>query len=135
MTWRKNLDKSIRPYIEKLIGESFNYKKSYTSAKDRGRAQLWVALAILAKYIGDLKLKLNYLEKTLQEVAGPKLKEKLGDKRKKEEKEVKKFIKELARGKISPKKKKEKYRKKVEKVKKKGKRKEKTSTIKIAKSL
>ncbi len=109
MTWRENLDKNLRPYVERLIKESFEYKKVFDSAKDKGKAQLWIALAILSKQIYDIKLELKYIERTLQDIS--KLK------RKKEEKEVEKFIKELAGIKKTKKTKTRKAKKKKSKIK------------------
>jgi len=131
-TWRGYLDERIKPYVERLIIESVNYKNIYELANDKSKAQLWIALAILSRQIHDLNLKLDYLEKALRDVAGPKLKQKQIAKRKKEEKEVEKFIKELASGKIS--KRKTKKKKKIKSKSKKRKRKH-ISSIKIAKSL
>ena len=136
MNWRDNLDKSTKVHIEKLIEESGNYKENYNLARDRGRAQLWVVIGILSKQIYNLKLKLDYLEKALQSVAGPKLKAMTEAKRKKEEKEIEKFIKELARGNIKKIKKKTKKKKIKKKIKEKSNKKNKRfDEIKIAKSL
>ncbi len=131
MVWRDYLDERIKPHLERLIIESINYNNIYSLAKDKGKAQLWIALAILHKQLHNANLKIDYLEKALQDVAGPKLKKKELAKRKKEEKEVEKFIKELAGGRIT-KSKKEKKKKKNKTRKKRGK---KFSEIKIAKSL
>ena len=131
MTWRNDIDKTLKPYIENLIRESFSYKKEYKKARNEGKAQFWVALAILSRQIYNLDLKLRYLEKVIQDVAGPKLKKEVEFERKKEEKEVEKFIKELASGKYTKKKRKKKRKKKV----KKRKTQKSSYKIKIAKSL
>ena len=136
MAWRHYLDKNLKPYIERLIIESSSYKEIYGLAKDKGKAQLWIALAILYRQINSIELKLDYLEKTLQDTAGLKIKTKEKSRRKKEEKEVEKFIRDLSQGKISKSKVKTKRKKSKKKIKKKVKNREKISKgIKIAKSL
>ena len=98
MSWRKDFDKSLKPYIERLIRESFNYKKQYSKAVDPGKAQLWIALATISKQLYDVELKLRYLERVLQQIS-PKFKG-LEAERKKEEAKVKEIIKKIARGKL-----------------------------------
>lgn len=129
MKWRDNIEKDLKPYIERLIKESYNYRKSYNSAGDKGKAQLWVVISILSRQIYNLNLKLDYLEKALQDIAGPKLREVAEKRMKKEEKEIEKFIKEISKGKIS------KGKKILKKKKVKKKSKKKSNGIKIAKSL
>jgi len=117
--WREKLNKELRYYLEKAIRESYSHKYAIDEAEDKGRAQLWIALAILFKKIADLELKATYLEKALQQFFPKKFSEK---EKKAEEQEVEKILKDLLSGK--------KTEKKVEKRKKRGK-----SQIKIAKSL
>ncbi|UZE93777.1 MAG: hypothetical protein IB618_03350 [Candidatus Pacearchaeota archaeon] len=133
MTWRKYVDKSLKPYIERLILESMNHKESYDTSKDKGKAQMWIALAVLSRQLHDLKLKIDYIERTLQNIGSPKLKQKNAARRKKEEKEVEKFIKELASGKIIKKRTKKISKKVIKKIKKRNRKS--ISNIKIAKSL
>ncbi len=136
MAWRHYLNKNLKPYIERLIIESSSYKEIYSLAKDKGKAQLWIALAILYKQINNIEVKLDYLEKTLQDVAGSKIKVKEESRRRKEEKEVEKFIRDLSQSKISKSKIKIKGKKSKKKIKKKIKNRKKIlKGIKIAKSL
>lgn len=66
--WRKKVDKSLKPYLERFIAESYKHVKNF-ELDDSGKAQLWVALSILAKQVYDLQLKLNYMEKALKDIS------------------------------------------------------------------
>ena len=70
--WRNNVDKTIKDNLELQIKEASKHKDSYKKAKNPANAQLWVAIANLSRQIFDLNLKLNFLEKALQEIAKPK---------------------------------------------------------------
>ena len=83
MNWRKNVDPIIREHLESQIKESFRYKKSYSKAKNKNNAQLWIAIANLSKQVFDLNLKVKFLEKTLREVLGKKIKKETDDEVKK----------------------------------------------------
>lgn len=140
--WYKYLNKELQYYLDKLILESFSQKQAINLAKNRDKAQILVALAIIYKKISELELKINYLEKTLQRLF-PK-KEVSEIEKKKQEAEVEAFIKNLVRGKkkkeaLRTVEKSEKIKKELKEKIKKGKSeknsKRKESFIKIAKSL
>ena len=74
MNWRKDVDPLIKDHLEAQIKESFRHRKNYKNSKDVSKAQLWVAIANLAKQVFDLNLKVKFLEKALQEIGGKKKK-------------------------------------------------------------
>ncbi len=124
--WRKGLSKDLQYHIERVILESYSHKYAIEQAKDKGKAQLWVALAILNKKIAELELKTAYLERVLKQFF-PK-KRVSQDEREKQEAEVEKILKNLVTGqRIEPIKK--------PRAKRKARKKIKRSSIKIAKSL
>ncbi len=86
--WRKKVDRSLKPYLERFIAESYKHVKNF-ELDDSGKAQLWVALSILAKQVYDLQLKLNYMEKALKDISQSR-----GIKQS-EEKEGEKFIQKM----------------------------------------
>ena len=61
--WRKHIHPELREHLEMQIRNTFNHKKAYESADNRGNAQLWVA-------IGNLSKQLSKIEKRLQEIEG-----------------------------------------------------------------
>lgn len=100
MSWRKNLNKSIRPYVEKLIRTSFLYKKGYSKADDKGKAQLWVALALLSKQLSEIELKLKLFEGVLKEISPKKvIKLKESKAAEKTRDEVELIVRQIASGK------------------------------------
>lgn len=99
MSWRKNLNKGIGPYVEKLIRESFLYKNEYVEAADKGKAQLWVALALLSKRLAELELKLKLFEGVLKEISPKKaFKFKEREETAKTRAEVEQIVKKIAQG-------------------------------------
>ncbi len=99
--WRNNVDKAIKDNLELQIKESAKHSNSYKKAKNPANAQLWIAVANLSRQIFDLNLKLNFLEKALQDIAKPKeehkeeIKEKPSKKSDKEVKALKKSLKKF----------------------------------------
>jgi hypothetical protein len=69
MSWRKNINKGLKWHLEQLIRESFLYRNQYNKADDTGKAQLWVALAILAKRISEAESKIKLHEGVLKEIS------------------------------------------------------------------
>lgn len=65
--WRKNIDLSIKDYLEVLIEEVHKHKENYKKARNPSAAQLWCALAHLSKQVFDLNLKIRLLEKLLKD--------------------------------------------------------------------
>ncbi|MEM4153070.1 MAG: hypothetical protein QXK80_03080 [Candidatus Pacearchaeota archaeon] len=99
--WRNYLNKELKYYLEKIILESFSHRYALEHASDKGKAQLWIALAILNKKLNDIELKTSYLERALQQFF-PKKKISETEKRKIEA-EAEQFIKSLVRGEIKKK--------------------------------
>lgn len=65
--WRNSVDGTLRPHLEAQIRESSRHKYAYSKAKNKANAQLWVAVANMNKQIFDLNLRMNYLERALQD--------------------------------------------------------------------
>jgi hypothetical protein len=61
--WRKNLDKELNKSISTVIKETKKYSKQIESAKDPGKAQIWVALGLLQQKIEEITPK-NTKKKT-----------------------------------------------------------------------
>jgi len=116
MTWRENIPTHLKPFIERLIKETSS-NSSFRLSKNPAKAQLWLALGILAKQTYDLELKTKFLEQALKEIS-PKAKT---HNMLKAEAEVEKFISEIAGGKYKKGKKSKKISKKARKGKKKRK--------------
>ena len=75
--WRKKVDKSLKPFLEKYIEETHRYKTNFDQADDKGRAQLWIAIALISRQIYNLEIRMNYLERALKDVSSSKEGEKL----------------------------------------------------------
>lgn len=54
--WRQNLDLVIDQNLNELIQETKEYDTAIQNAKDKSKAQLWVAIAILNKKINELSI-------------------------------------------------------------------------------
>ena len=65
--WRKDVDSSIKDYLEALVESVHHHKDSYKNAKNPPAAQLWCALAHMSKQVFDLNLKIKLLEKVLKD--------------------------------------------------------------------
>jgi len=100
MSWRKNLNKGIRPYVERLVRDSFLYKYEYRTADDGGKAQLWVALALISKQLDQIESKLKLFEGVLKDIS-PKKSAKLEESEKAREMkaEVESIFKNIIQGK------------------------------------
>jgi len=68
MTWRNKVDPLLRTYLESQIKETAKNKPAYSLSSNPPIAQLWVAIANLAKQNLDLSLRLKLLEGVLKEV-------------------------------------------------------------------
>ena len=93
MSWRKKVDSQIAPHLEHHIEESSKQKEALEEAQNPANAQLWIALANLAKQANELTLKMHYLEKAVQDLT----KDKLKTTSKKDEQEIQKFMKKITR--------------------------------------
>jgi len=74
MNWRKKVDPILKEHLESQIKESYRHKESYSDAKNKNIAQLWIAIANLSKQVFDLNLKVKFLEKALRETSDKKIK-------------------------------------------------------------
>jgi len=68
MEWMDDVDETLRPYLKALIKDTYFNKQAFLQAKNKGDAQLWVALATLYKEIITLNNKIKFLEKALREI-------------------------------------------------------------------
>lgn len=91
-TWRDDVEPLLRDHLEILISESVKQRKAYKKAKKTANAQLWCALAYVAKQnfelqqenkllqkaLSELNQKYNFLEKSLKDLFPKKQKKKDG---------------------------------------------------------
>ena len=66
MEWRDKLDPTIREHFEELIKKVSKEKASYKNAQKPSQAQLWTAIAVLAKELSDTNLRIQKLEKQIK---------------------------------------------------------------------
>jgi len=66
--WRSNVDPLIKDHLEIQIKEASKHKKAYEQAKNKGNAQLWIALANISKQTFNIELKIKYMERLLQDI-------------------------------------------------------------------
>ncbi|MEK6974288.1 MAG: hypothetical protein AABW41_03590 [Nanoarchaeota archaeon] len=95
MEWIEKLDEPTKESLKTQINITHNYEEALRSAKDPLVAQLWLAVANLSRQIKDIKSKLDYLERALQESH----KEKMKTTSKEEAKEIKEYMKKIMKGK------------------------------------
>ncbi len=67
MDWKDNVSPLLKNHLERQIAESLKEKPAFDLAKHPGTAQLWVALAYMSKELFDLKLKIEHLEKKIDQ--------------------------------------------------------------------
>ncbi|MBL7147481.1 MAG: hypothetical protein ISS82_01510 [Nanoarchaeota archaeon] len=105
-SWREKVDPIIKNHLEAQIKETLQHKDAYNQSKDKGKAQLWVAVANLSKQIINLELKIKYIENVLKDMILKlnELKEQKPEKIIKEIEEPKKIIKKKTKKKIKKKK-------------------------------
>ncbi len=65
--WRKNLDLLIESRLKELIKETKNYDYAIKKSKDKGKAQIWVALALIYDKIKALENKTEKYNKKISE--------------------------------------------------------------------
>mgnify|MGYP001599057485 FL=1 len=68
MNWIDDIDETLKPYLKALIKDTHFNERAFLNAKNKGNAQLWVALATLYKEVITLNNKIKLLEKTLQNI-------------------------------------------------------------------
>jgi len=61
--WHEAVDPTLKEHLEELVKKVAREKKAYSIAKSPTKAQLWCALAVLAKEVSDLRLKVSHFEK------------------------------------------------------------------------
>jgi hypothetical protein len=55
--WRNGLDMLINKHLSELIKETKEYDYAISQAKDKSKAQIWVALALLRHQINQIGIK------------------------------------------------------------------------------
>lgn len=75
--WRDAVDPVLKDHLEEIVRKVANEKRAYTAAKSPTKAQLWCALAVLAKEVSDLQLKVDHLEKQAKKKENTSLKKAL----------------------------------------------------------
>jgi len=66
--WRDKVDPIIKNHLEAQVKQTLQHKDAYNQAKDKGKAQLWVAVSNLSKQIVSLEIKTKYLENVLKDI-------------------------------------------------------------------
>ncbi len=66
--WRNKVDPALREHLEAQVRETTMHKIAYSTAKNQGNAQLWIAIAVLSKQLFTINMKLNVLEDALKEI-------------------------------------------------------------------
>ena len=65
--WRSELDNVINNNIDELIKETKKYDNAIKNSKDKSKAQLWVALAIINSKLNQISLNKTKSSKKLSE--------------------------------------------------------------------
>jgi CYTH domain-containing protein len=65
--WRKDLDGIIDHNLSEIIKETKKSNSAIIKSKDKSKAQIWVAIALLNQKINDLKFEKKEYEKKLPE--------------------------------------------------------------------
>jgi hypothetical protein len=63
--WRKELDGVIEENLKELIKETKEFDYAISKAKDKSKAQMWVAMAILNHKINNFLIKNKKYEKKM----------------------------------------------------------------------
>ena len=67
-SWRDKVDPIIKSHLEAQVKQTLQHKDAYNQAKDKGKAQLWIAVSSLSKQIVALEIKVRYLENVLKDM-------------------------------------------------------------------
>lgn len=67
MKWMEKLDESTKEHLDIQIKETHFNEEALKTAENKQNAQLWVAIANLSKQMNEILLKINYIERALQE--------------------------------------------------------------------
>jgi hypothetical protein len=65
--WRDEVDLIIEKNLNELIKETKEYDYALSKAKDKSKAQIWLALALLNHKINQLKIEDKKYEKKISE--------------------------------------------------------------------
>ena len=65
--WRDRIDPFLRTHLESQLRETMKYRDDYKHSKDPSKAQLWIAIANLSRQLFNVSVKLNYMERFIQE--------------------------------------------------------------------
>lgn len=65
--WRKELELLIETNLSELLKETMKYNDAISKAKDKSKAQIWVAMAILNHKINSISLEKGKSEKKIPE--------------------------------------------------------------------
>ena len=65
--WRDKIDPFLRTHLESQLKQTMKYREDYRNSRDPSRAQLWIAIANLSRQLFNVSVKLNYVERLLQE--------------------------------------------------------------------
>ena len=87
--WFDEIDPALKDHLDYQIKETHKHKHVLNKSKEPSKVQLWLAIANLTKQIHELTLKLNYLERALQQVDPKKIKKTS----KEEQEQIKKIMK------------------------------------------
>ena len=65
--WREKVDPKLRPHLETQIAETGREKDAYMNAEDPANAQLWIAVANLARQCFELNVKIGNIDTALRD--------------------------------------------------------------------
>jgi len=66
--WRKHVHPELREHLEREIRRTFEHKRAYDNADNKGNAQLWVAVGNVAKQLSRIEKRLNDMENMAKEM-------------------------------------------------------------------
>ena len=65
--WRKDIDPSVKDYLEIMIEEVHKHRGNYKRSKNPSAAQLWCALAEMSKQLFNMRMRIKVLERALKD--------------------------------------------------------------------
>ena len=66
-SWRNGIDQVIEQNLKELITETKEYDAEIRQAKDKGKAQMWVAMAIINHKLNQMKFEGKKYDKKIPE--------------------------------------------------------------------
>ena len=91
MNWLDKVNTSIKEHIEMQIKVTHRNEEALKNADNPLNVQLWIAIGNLSQQIHELSLKLNYVERALQDMN----KEAMKETSKEEDKQIKIAMKKI----------------------------------------